>query len=174
MKKLITILFVCILGTAGIARNMEGLALVTNDTSKMAFPCEQFLGKWVACVSPNDTVEINFEKRVIYSTWVKMYCECVMGSVKRVQNGKTIIDQPIEYTVQEDDKTLLQGKTRSKNLLSLQYAENGQNKDIGDVDFILQNDKKTAIWKLKSSRECFFGEKYDPFLLPAKMTFTKK
>ena len=172
MKRLIILLLTSVLGTASIARNME--ELVTSDTSKMQFPCEQFLGKWVACVSPNDTVEINFEKRVIYSTWVKMYCECVMGSVKRVQNGKTIIDQPIEYTVQEDDKTLLQGKTRSKNLLSLQYAENGQNKDIGDVDFILQNDKKTAIWKLKSSRECFFGEKYDPFLLPEKMTFVKK
>lgn len=176
MKKVIILL---ILASIFNIANMSGNTITTtftvpSDTIKMKFPYKEFLGTWVSCVAPHDTVTIKLEFRLIYSTTAKLYCESIMGAVKRVQNGKIILDEPIEDVTQEKNGTILQGTTTRNNLLYLVYGEKGKNKDIGSVAFTLQTDKKTANWKLKSIRECFFGEEYDPFLLPAKMTFVKK
>ena len=176
MKKVIILL---ILASIFNIVNISGNTITTTftvprDTIKMKFPYKEFLGTWVSCVAPHDTVTIKLEFRLIYSTTAKLYCESIMGAVKRVQNGKIILDEPIEDVIQEKNGTILQGTVSQKDLLYLIYGEKGKNKDIGGVDFILQTDKKTATWTLTSIRECFFGEQYDPFSLPAKMTFVKK
>lgn len=174
MKKIILLFLASVFSIVSMAENTVKSISVSNDTVKMAFPYENFLGTWVASVATNDTVIIKLEFRLIYSTTEKSYCESIMGAVKRIQNGKIILDEQIEDTVQEKNRTLLQGTMMRTRLLYLVYIEKGKNKDIGGVNFTLQGDKKTATWSLKSTRECFFREKYDPFLLPAKMTFTKK
>lgn len=174
MEKLILLFLVNIFSIPGIAYHPVETGAISNDTIKMDYPCENFLGTWIAKISTNDSIEIKFEKRIIYSTTAKKYCECVMGSVKRVQNGKIILDEPIEDSIQEKNETLLQGTVRRKDLLYLIYGEKGKNKDIGGVQFTLSSNKKIATWQLQSIRECFLGEQYDPFLLPAKMTFVKK
>ena len=174
MEKLILLFLINIFSIPGIAHQLVETKVISNDTIKMDYPCENFLGIWIAKISTNDSIEIKFEKRIIYSTIAKKHCECIMGSVKRIQNGNIILNEPIEDSIQEKNETLLQGTVRQKDLLYLIYGEKGKNKDIGGVDFILQTDKKTATWTLISIRECFLGEQYDPFLLPAKMTFVKK
>lgn len=91
MKKIILLFLASAFSIATMAENTAKTISVSNDTVKMNFPYENFLGTWVACVAPDDTVTIKLEFRLVHSTTDKSYCESIMGAVKEYKMEKSFL-----------------------------------------------------------------------------------
>ena len=92
-----------------------------------------------------------------------------------MQGNKVIYYRKIRDTdVMVSGIAPLFGALRSSKLLSLLYRELGENKERGEVEFVLSDDRQTATWTLRGTADLKVNCNYDPFEIPLKMTFKRK
>ena len=133
-----------------------------------------FLGTWVA-TSGDYTYEIELKERVVFYEIINKYIVKILGSIKKMQGNKVIYYREIRDTdVMKGDIAPLFGALQSSKLLSLFYEEPGENKELGEVEFVLSDDRQIATWTLRGTVDLKVNCKYDPFEIPLKMTFRWK
>ena len=174
MKKIFLIVMFFVLCNTVYSQSMSDS--ISRDTVKNESNCYNkfFLGTWVA-TSGDYTYEVEIKERVVFYEIPNKYAICILGSIKKMQGNKMIYYREIRDTnVMVGGIAPLLGALESSKLLSLFYKELGKNKELGEVEFVLSDDRQTATWTLRGTADLKVNCNYDPFEIPLKMTFKRK
>ena len=169
-------IFLMINETAYSGIKIDSLALKDTVINEFDRYNDNFLGTWIA-VHEEEIYELRLEKRMIYYVQIDTYTMMILGSIKKICNGKVIYDRKIPDTnVRKDTHFPLCGSPWSSKTLSMIYEEPGENKELGKVEFTLSDDKQTATWVLRGTVDLKIIniQKYERFEIPYEMTFKRK
>ena len=174
MKTILSVMFF-LLSSNIVYSQKEVEAFLLQDTVKKELDRynNDFLGTWIA-TSGDDVYEITFEQRMLYYQMIDKHTMMIIGSIKKKRDGKVVYNRRVsnEYVQGKNDFPLC-GSVMSLNVLVLRYSEPGENKELGELKFILSADKQTATWVLKPSPGLKL-KKFDRFEIPYNMTFKRK